>query len=312
LRITKEEYLSELKNCDIVPATVTKSEIEYIETILKKQVKFYKTLAGLLMLVEIEKDYYQSGENMLYGGIVPYKETEQIKFNIDLNNPFFRMYVLFPLFNYENQKNMTGTKTNTYIVNSGKIKDIQQLDALLGRKERNAIRKSQKNGIEIKQAVTESEISEFVTLVKKRYAELKSYHEIRAELMKIAIRNDEGLLLLGKVNDNLVGGNFILKGKNHWLLLNNASTKEGRQNCVNNLLYYETLKRAINAKVKYLDWGTTDEIDITHGKFKENMLGKKYPIQILKEINNKPLLFLKRIKGEIHKTKKRIERKLFI
>jgi len=79
-------------------------------------------------------------------------------------------------------------------------------------------------------------------------------------------------------NNLLIGANLILIHNKYLKLLFNISKKEYWPKCINNLLYYQTIKFALNNNIQIIDFGPGSNKDISHNKFKINFGAKQIPI----------------------------------
>ncbi len=146
------------------------------------------------------------------------------------------------------------------------------------KKTRNEVRKSE--SFSIKTSINGMDIlNNFYQLYKenmdrhgsfpKNLDYFKDLFEYYGEKIKIITAFDDDLL---------IGANLILTHNKYLKLILNISKKEYWPKCINNFLYYQTIKFALNNNIKIIDFGPSSNKDTSHNKFKIDFGAEQMPI----------------------------------
>jgi len=125
-----------------------------------------------------------------------------------------------------------------------------------------AIRKSQREDVQIRVAQSERELREFfemhLKIRKYKYGLLAQPFLFFQKIWRHFVESQQGFLLLAVLGDKILAGDFFLQWKDTLYYKFNASTPEDLSHRPNDLLIWEAIQRGKNQGLQFLDFGLSD------------------------------------------------------
>ncbi len=125
-----------------------------------------------------------------------------------------------------------------------------------------AVRKSQREAVQIRLAETEQDLRAFfemhLKIRKYKYGLLAQPYPFFQNIWRHFMEAQHGFLLLAVLGDRIVAGDLFLEWKETLYYKFNASTPEALSVRPNDLLIWEGIQHAKNRGLKYLDFGLSD------------------------------------------------------
>jgi CelD/BcsL family acetyltransferase involved in cellulose biosynthesis len=127
---------------------------------------------------------------------------------------------------------------------------------------RQAIRKAQQNGVEIAAAQSKVELRTFyemhLEIRKHKYRLLAQPYSFFEQIWEKFVEAGQGMLLMARHHNKVVGGTFFLQWKDRLFYKFNASSLDNLDVRPNDLLIWEGIRRAKELGCTYLDYGLSD------------------------------------------------------
>ena len=138
-------------------------------------------------------------------------------------------------------------------------REAKELWKIIGRKNRNMVRKAEKNGVKIVEAVNKNDLSVFYGLYLKTMKKLGSPPQPYKffETIWDMFYPKKVIIILAKCNDKYIGGSLFFLHKDTIHHSYNCSLKEHLGLGQNNLMQWHIIKWGNENGFKYLDFGRT-------------------------------------------------------
>lgn len=170
-----------------------------------------------------------------------------------------------------------------------------ELDALwqgMHDSSRRAIKKSQREGVEIRVAESEADLRAFfemhLKVRKYKYGLLAQPFRFFQNIWRHFVQAERGFLLLAIYQDKIVAGDFFLEWKDTLYYKFNASNADGLSHRPNDLLTWEGIKRAKARGLAFLDFGLCDWDQEGLARYKRKFGAEEKTISFLQHLPNGP------------------------
>lgn len=165
----------------------------------------------------------------------------------------------------------------THVLKVGNAKANEILTKYVNKKTRNQIKAAYKGG-NFKLCIDQN-IDDFYDIYLKSIKRLKSIAKPKKYFQDLQMSFGDKLQIIGALYDGkLAGANLILLNDDYLFLLFSVADSEHFKNCINNFIYWETIKFGIAGGIRTFDFGPSVLKDISHHHFKEGFGAHPVPI----------------------------------
>lgn len=170
--------------------------------------------------------------------------------------------------------------------------DLEALWQGLHSSARQAIRKAQQNGVKVCAAQSKEELRIFyemhLDVRKQKYHLLAQPYAFFEHIWEKFVDAGEGMLLLARQGDDVVGGTFFLRWNHKLFYKFNASVLDNLTSRPNDLLIWEGIRRGKEQGATFLDFGLSDWDQEGLIRYKRKFATEEKTISFMRSLSSAP------------------------